>query len=68
MDNLRIKGKWNEVKGQLRQKFADLTDDDLAYEEGREEELLGRIQQKTGRTKDEVRAEIQRMSENNKGI
>lgn len=63
MDNLRISGKWNEIKGKLRQKYAELTDDDLQYAEGQDEELLGRIQQKTGRTKDEVRAEIQRISE-----
>lgn len=64
MDNLRIKGKWNEIKGKLKQTFADLTDDDLEYEEGKEEEMLGKIQQRTGKTKDEVRAEIQRISEN----
>lgn len=64
MDNLRIKGKWNEIKGKLKQTFPDLTDDDLEYEEGKEEEMLGKIQQRTGKTKDEVRAEIQRISEN----
>ena len=63
MDNLRIEGNWNEIKGKLRQKYGELTDDDLQYAKGQDEELLGRIQQKTGKTKDEVRAEIQRMSE-----
>lgn len=63
MDDLRIKGKWNEIKGKLRQKYGELTDDDLQYSEGKGEELLGRIQQKTGRSKDEVRAEIKRMTE-----
>ena len=66
MDDLRIKGKWNEIKGQLKQKYGDLTDDDLTYSEGQEDEMLGRIQQRTGKTKDEVRAEIQRMSENDR--
>lgn len=65
MDNLRIKGKWHEIKGRLKQKFAKLSDDDLEYEEGKEEELLGKLQQRTGITKDELRAEIQRMSEKN---
>ena len=56
MDKLRIKGNWNELKGRAKQEWADLTDDDLLYVEGKEHELLGRIQQKTGRTKDEVRS------------
>jgi uncharacterized protein YjbJ (UPF0337 family) len=56
MDKLRIKGNWNELKGRAKQEWADLTDDDLLYVEGKEDELLGRIQQKTGRTKDEVRS------------
>jgi uncharacterized protein YjbJ (UPF0337 family) len=52
---LKLKGGWNEAKGKIKQKYADLTDDDLAYEEGKEDELLGRLQQKTGQTKDEVK-------------
>ncbi|HAR37785.1 MAG: general stress protein CsbD [Bacteroidetes bacterium GWD2_45_23] len=55
MDYLRIKGNWNELKGRAKQEWADLTDDDLLYEEGREDELLGRIQTRTGRTRDEIR-------------
>jgi uncharacterized protein YjbJ (UPF0337 family) len=55
MDKLRIKGKWNELKGRAKQEWADLTDDDLLYEEGKEEELLGRIQIKTGKTRDEIK-------------
>lgn len=58
MDDLRIKGNWNEKKGKLRQKWAELTDDDLQYTEGKEEELLGRLQKKTGKSKDEVRRMI----------
>lgn len=54
MDKLEIKGKWNELKGKLKQNYSDLTDDDLTYEEGREDELIGKIQQKTGKTRDEV--------------
>lgn len=52
---LKLKGGWNEAKGKIKQKYADLTDDDLAYEDGKEDELLGRLQQKTGQTKDEVK-------------
>lgn len=58
MDNLRFKGNWNEIKGKLKQQYGDLTDDDLTYVEGKEDELLGRLQKKTGRTKDELREEI----------
>lgn len=54
MDKLELKGKWNELKGKVKQAYADFTDDDLQYEEGKDDELLGRIQQKTGKTRDEV--------------
>ncbi len=55
MDKLEIKGSWNETKGKLKQKYGELTDDDLTYTEGKEDELLGRIQKKTGKTRDEVK-------------
>ncbi len=55
MDNLIVKGTWNTVKGKLKQAYGNLTDDDLKYEEGKDEELLGRLQQKTGKTKDDLR-------------
>ncbi len=54
MDKLELKGKWNELKGKVKQSYADLTDDDLKYEEGKEEELYGKLQQKTGKSRDEV--------------
>lgn len=54
MDKLELKGKWNEIKGKVKQSYADLTDDDLRYEEGKDEELVGRLQQKTGKTRDDV--------------
>ncbi|MCH5717963.1 CsbD family protein [Niabella hibiscisoli] len=50
----QVKGNWNVVKGNLKQKWADLTDDDLLYEEGQEDEVLGRIQKKTGETKENI--------------
>ena len=55
MDKLSNKGNWNEIAGKLKQKFADLTDDDLLFLEGKEEELLGRLQKKLGKTKEELR-------------
>jgi len=51
---LKLKGNWNELKGKIKQQYADLTDDDLLYEEGQDEELMGRIQKKTGKTKEEL--------------
>ena len=54
MDKLEFKGKWNEWKGKIKQANAKLTDDDLQYEEGKDDELLGRIQQKLGQTRDET--------------
>jgi uncharacterized protein YjbJ (UPF0337 family) len=61
MDKLSIKGNWNEVAGKLKQKYADLTDDDLLFIEGKEEELLGRLQKKLGNTKEEIRALIEKV-------
>ena len=55
MDNLILKGTWNEVKGKLKQTYGNLTDDDLKYEEGKEDELLGRLQRKTGKSKDDLK-------------
>lgn len=54
MNTLQLKGNWNIVKGKLKQKFASLTDDDLQYVEGKEDELIGRIQKRTGQTKEQV--------------
>jgi len=58
---LQIKGSWNEIKGKLKQKYGQLTDDDLMFADGKEDELLGRLQKRLGRTKDELRAEIENM-------
>jgi len=58
MNDLTIKGNWNELKGKLKQKYSELTDDDLAFTEGKEDELFGRLQKKLGKTKDEIRKEL----------
>lgn len=57
-NQLNVKGNWNEIKGKLMQKYASLTDDDLTYREGREDEMLGKLQQKTGKNKAELTREI----------
>ena len=59
MDKLEIKGDWNVIKGTLKQKWAKLTDDDLQYAEGKQEELLGRIQKITGETREAIQKAIQ---------
>lgn len=61
MEKLQIKGAWNEVKGKLKQKYGQLTDDDLAFQEGKEDELYGRLQSKLGKTKDDIRREIEKL-------
>ena len=52
--SLKLKGDWNESKGKLRQQYAQLTDEDLQYAEGQEEDLVGRLQQKLGKGKREI--------------
>ena len=59
--NLQLKGNWNEIKGKLKQKYGQLTDQDLMFAEGKEDELLGRLQKRLGKTKDDLRAEIEKM-------
>jgi len=58
VNTTELAGKWNELKGVLKQKYADLTDDDLLFVEGKEDELYGRIQQKIGKTKEEIKKMI----------
>ena len=54
MNKLQFKGEWHELKGKLRQKFAELTDNDLDCSEGQEEELLGHLQRKLGKSQQEI--------------
>ena len=58
MDKLNLKGNWNVVKGKLKQKYAQLTDQDLLFAEGKEDELLGRLEKKLGKKKDDIRSLI----------
>ncbi len=54
MDKMEVKGNINEWKGKLKQEYGDLTDDDLLYEDGKDDEFWGRIQKKTGKAKDDL--------------
>jgi uncharacterized protein YjbJ (UPF0337 family) len=55
MNKLQFRGSWNELKGKLKQKYAQLTDDDLTYSEGKDDELIGKLQKKLGKSAEEVR-------------
>jgi uncharacterized protein YjbJ (UPF0337 family) len=54
MNTTEVKGNWNEQKGKLKQRFANLTDDDLMFAEGKKDEMLGKLQIKLGKTKEEL--------------
>jgi uncharacterized protein YjbJ (UPF0337 family) len=60
MNRLQIRGTWNEIKGKLKQQYGNLTDDDLAYSEGKDDELVGRLQKKLGKSAEEVRRIIEK--------
>ncbi len=60
---LKLKGNWNVVKGKLKQAYGDLTDDDLAYTNGKEDELVGRIQKRIGKTATDVRTMINKYNQ-----
>ena len=61
MDSLtqKMKGNWNVMQGKLKQEYAELTDDDLQYAEGKEDEVIGKIQKKTGKAMSEIKSFIQ---------
>jgi len=54
MNSLELKGNWNVIKGTLKQQYATLNDNDLIFEDGAEDEFLGRLQIKLGKTKEEI--------------
>ncbi|SJM38297.1 hypothetical protein A1019T_02287 [Psychrobacter pasteurii] len=58
MNNETLKGEWNQLKGSVKQKWADLTDDDLTHIDGSRDKLVGRLQERSGRTKEEVEREV----------
>ena len=55
-NSTEIKGNWEQLKGKMKQKFADLTDDDLLFEEGKEQEMWGKLQEKLGKTEKEIKS------------
>jgi uncharacterized protein YjbJ (UPF0337 family) len=55
MNKLQFKGSWSEVKGKLKQKYAQLTDDDLTYAEGKDDELVGKLQKRLGKSAEQIR-------------
>jgi len=61
MNKIEVKGNWNEQKGKLKQKFAILTDNDLMYEEGKRDEMYGRLQIKLGKSKEELHKLIEEL-------
>jgi uncharacterized protein YjbJ (UPF0337 family) len=63
MNKLEVKGDWNITKGKLKQKWAKLTDDDLQFVEGKHDELLGRIQKRTGETRATVEKAMKEFSD-----
>ena len=63
MNEDQFKGKWNQIKGEVKKKWAKLTDDDLKYAEGSMDKLVGRIQERTGDEKEAIKKEINRFLE-----
>jgi len=61
MNTTELKGNWEEIKGKLKQKFAILTDNDVLLLEGKNEEMLGRLQIKLGKTKEELQNIISKL-------
>ena len=61
MNTDQLEGKWNQVKGKIKQKYGNITDDDVTYSEGKFDEMLGRLQEKTGKTKEALKDEIDAM-------
>ncbi|MFD2257135.1 CsbD family protein [Luteolibacter algae] len=59
MNQLQIKGGWDQAKGRLKQNYAELTDDDLLYAEGKENELIGKLKTKLGKSEEEIRKIIE---------
>ncbi|MDX1543646.1 MAG: CsbD family protein [Christiangramia sp.] len=60
MNEDQLEGKWKQIRGEFKQKYGRLTDDDVTFAEGKFDEMLGRLQEKTGRSKEELKKEIDR--------
>ena len=64
MNKLELEGKWNQIKGSVKQKFGDWFDHDDTSLEGKFEEIVGKIQEKTGKTVDEIEDTIRNWIDN----
>ncbi len=60
MNSDQLEGKWKQIKGDFKQKYGKLTDDDVTYSEGKFDEMMGKLQEKTGKTKEELKSEIEK--------
>jgi uncharacterized protein YjbJ (UPF0337 family) len=63
MKTMIMKGEWNIIKGKLKQRYSDLTEDDLKYEEGKEDELFGRLQKAFGESEEHVRKLVEHIAD-----
>jgi uncharacterized protein YjbJ (UPF0337 family) len=61
MNKLQFKGSWNEIKGKLKQQYGNLTDDDLTFAKGKEDEMLGRLQKRLGKSKEDLTVMIEKL-------
>ena len=66
MNQDQLKGKWNQVKGEIKKKWSDITDDDLLHAEGNLDKLVGKIQERTGEQKEAIHKALDRMMENDR--
>lgn len=60
--NLRVKGNWNQLKGKLKEKYGELTDNDLTFLEGKEDQLIGALQKKLHKSREEVIRELETLA------
>ena len=65
MDKLELEGKWNRIKGAVKQKYGDWFDDDKVFAEGKYDEVVGKIQEKTGKSREEIESTIKDWKEDN---
>ena len=58
MNEDRIKGNWKQFKGKVQEQWGKLTDDDLDVIAGKRDQLLGKIEERHGITKDEAEKQL----------
>jgi len=61
MNSEQLEGKWKQVKWKFKEKYGDVTDDDMTYSEGKFDQMLGKLQEKTGKKKEELKEEIEKL-------